>query len=130
MLGHNFVGGVCLNGCGITQKELSHPVRPISDDYWSGYLKKIAIRKPETKAKTYFNEVVDPYMPYIKWDTTDPLEFEEHIRKVYMAIRVYWNSHTNFETVSLLNWLKKKNCLHPMAVVSLFLNTKQKRYGR
>jgi hypothetical protein len=127
--GHNFIGGVCLNGCGQSQVNTSGPkIDPVGVDVWQKYARIVFERTPTTNARSYFNEIVDPYMKYIAWDDSDGNLFRSHQGKVYMAIRNYWNKYHQFKTVQFLEWVKKKNCLHPMAVVSAFLETKS--YGR
>lgn len=84
-----------------------------------GYLDKFK-NKPQTKARNYKEELALSYLPYIQWVNET---FEKDITLFWIATNRYWKTHTPDQYIRLMDWVKSKNCLHPLAVVKL-LNKK------
>jgi len=71
-------------------------------------------KKPTTDAKTRIDEIVKPYLKYLAWknETVD-----KDATALYVNIYEYMECHTEAQLISILEWAKKKNTIHPLAIV-------------
>ena len=110
-------GGDCTQ-CGVNQDVLSGKKRQDDDgigfDFWELYLAKLKSRS-KTRQKTYLQERVEPYLRYINWDNAT---FERDMTAFWVAVSRYAKRNEP-NLIYLLDWVKKKNSLHPRQVIKV-----------
>lgn len=80
------------------------------------YNRELQNRKLDTKAKNYLQSIVEKYEPFICWDNST-LRKDRAI--FYMTAARFYQRRTPAQLTQLLEWVKSKNCLHPLQVVKL-----------
>jgi hypothetical protein len=91
--------------------------RPVSEDFWATYLDRVKNRR--LKSKTFVQEQVEPYLPYIVWDNAT---FDKDMALFWMAVSKHHRTNLSGSTVRLMEWVKKKNSLHPKQVIKMLLS--------
>lgn len=104
--------------------EVKRDLKPIGGLSLEKFLSKIKSRADENSKigwkhlpKTYMQETAQKYLPYINWDNAT---LENDMRALFVVFSRYYRNHTHAEFVRLLEWVKKKNSLHPKQVLKLF----------
>jgi len=103
---HNYIGGVCLNGCGIPQNK-----------------PRIPERKPDPKLD-YVHGIVDKYLPKLRWETET---LEGDTRVFWVAVHKL-NKNKPTLLRETIEWAAKQG-LHPrqfVKAVNTICRTSQK----
>lgn len=105
---HNYVGGVCLNGCGIPQNQPKHEEQK---DLFGDYQIK------EKKVETLVAEVARPAMQSLRWDIRKGLTVLKMERLYWMACqKLFTYKQTQFK--ERIAWAVSKK-LHIMQFVKM-----------
>lgn len=79
-------------------------------------IQPIQIQQPTTKANDMISEIAEKYEPYIIWDNTTYLGKNGDRSRFYTLAHEYEDHHGLAKFKDLLEWIKKKDCLHPKQV--------------
>lgn len=97
---HNYVGGVCLNGCGIPQQVIR-----------TQKIEHIVVKKPQ-KNQNYAQQVVEPHLSKLNWQNET---LEKDTRAFWMAVYKL-NKQRPTLLRETIEWAAN-NRLHPMQFV-------------
>lgn len=97
---HNYVGGVCLNGCGIPQQVIKTKT-----------IEHIVVKKPQ-KNQNYAQQVVEPHLSKLNWQNET---LEKDTRAFWMSVYKL-NKQRPTMLRETIEWAGK-NRLHPMQFV-------------
>ena len=102
-LGHQFVGGVCLNMCGTRQEDLTKKEEKPKVDFFDGYLKRL-LDRPVKEGRDYREQLTLPYLKNFIWESLDGEKFLRQTRRFWASTHVGWKQYTPFEYENILKW--------------------------
>lgn len=106
------------------QDEIYNEIYNESYDYKAAYKEvfglgideKRFLRKETTKARNYMQELLEPHLPCLRWDSKT---LDKDTRALFVAADRYWKRHLPDEFKRILTWVKTKD-LHVKQLIKLF----------
>lgn len=86
-------------------------------EHLNSYNEQLKTRHISSKARTYLQEEVEPYLKEINWND---LTLEKDQNAFWMAVNRYNHSHTLAQLLKVMQWIQGKN-LYPKQVIKVLL---------
>jgi hypothetical protein len=92
------------------------PVEPVGKSIFDGWLERMQAA-PKLKSRNRVQELTDQYAPFVAWVNET---FDKDRPLFYMKATMLYKAVGEGKFKELFEWVKKKNALHPKAVVKFF----------